>query len=399
MVFYSDKFTDKISAAMPSWPTAVQGQCYGNCPFIGALASVAWVNRNFIRKNITGPDALGKYTFNFWDYSKIDVIKLPKDPTNGIQLNPADAYGNPAGTQVQVKVSPQVLQDNNLLASDANRISYGAGSANTNDKITEIWPALFERAYGKFCMYVNGLSLNSAPGQPLSLKDLMETTKDPLYSDLKNLTTVQWGGNAGMGLVHLTGLNCFAYSTTSAAFNALGGLPAGATGGSLYNFIKAGFCSENVNVKGLNKTRYPLVAMTYASEDLSPAKKYDQNSNPNGIQYDSTTIVANHCYPVLGTFDSTDGKHYIVFRTTFGLMDPARDFPVNNFLKLAQTPDSTWKYNDAQFKFGTIAQYPTSAAVRISLSLDLAISGDAIFGLEEGSFKNYFSMISWAQGY
>lgn len=395
MTFYSDNFTDKISTTKPSWPTAVQGLCFSNCPLMGALASVAWVNRNFIRKNISGPDAFGKYTFTFWDYPKLTTCVLPKDPTSGIQLNTTDAYGNPAGIPVQVKVSPHVLQDGKLNASDANGISYGAGSSNAG----EIWPALYERAYGKFCMYTNGLSLKSSPGNPLTINDMMDTTRDPMYSDLQHLTTVQWGGNAGISLVHLTGRNCFAYSTTSAAFTALGGLPAGATGGSLYTFIKAGFCSENAFVRGLNKTRYPLVAMTYASEDLSPVKKYDRNSNPDGILYDSTTILANHCYPVLGTFDSADGKHYIVFRTTFGLMDPARDFPASNFLKQAQTPNSTWRYYDAQFKLGTTAQYPTSTAVKISLSLDLAITGDAIFGLEEGLFKNYFSMISWAQGY
>lgn len=395
MVFYSANFTPKISKTLPSWPNPVQGQCLPDCPFIAALASLAWVNRNFIIQNISGPDDVGNYTFTFWDYPGKTGVSLSGSLTSGIQLNTLDCNGNPGGIPRKVTVGSQVLQDGNLKTSDPKGISYGAGSTNPN----EVWPALFERAYAKFCIYTNGLSLLATPGKPMSLNDLADTTKDPTYADVMTISKPQWGGNAAIALMYLTGLNCFAYTTTSNTFNAIGGISASAKGSSLYTFINMGFCLEKTKVWGVNKTRYPLVAMTYVSEDQSPAGRYDPNGNPGGIKFDPRTIMADHCYPVLGTFDAPDGGHYIVLRTTFGLWDPDPDYPVKNFLKIVRSPNSSWSYLDAEFMLGKTPQYPANAVTKIALTLDLSDTTDAIFGIEQGAFINYFSTIGWAQGY
>ena len=99
------------------------------------------------------------------------------------------------------------------------------------------------------------------------------TGADPTYADILNLGNDPanpmknlWGGNAGVGLVYLTGKNCFQLSTTLAAYAPplYSHTPAAAASPSLYNFIKLGFCSETGVVYGLYKTKYPLVAWTYA---------------------------------------------------------------------------------------------------------------------------------------
>ena len=148
----------------------MQGESFSNCPLIAALASIAWVNRMFIVNNMYGPDAHGNYTFTFWDYgvgvhnpltvnSQMGGVHL-----NGV-INPVDGGGNPTGVRTIVPVSPQVLLDAAGNFSDPNPggTFYGAGSSNAN----EVWPALFERAYAKFCYYENGIPLPSG-GAPLA---------------------------------------------------------------------------------------------------------------------------------------------------------------------------------------------------------------------------------------
>ena len=400
-VFYDPSTPNNVSAANPSFPTPKQGQCFSNCPLMAALDSIAWVNRKFIVNNITGPDAGGNYTFTFWDYGQNNpmtgVLGMMSTNSTNIGANvPLNGVLNPVlnnaacCTKAQVTVSGQVLLDGGGNFSDGNGIPYGAGSSIAN----EMWPALFEKAYAKFCFYENnmpllgGIYLNSvhghdANGNPVNIIN----GPDPSYADLLMLgngpaapATNYWGGNAGIGLAYLTGRLCFQYSTAAAAYAVpeLSHLPAGAAGNSLYNFIKAGFCSA---AQGNHKTRWPLVAWTYPAGN---------QFNPDSTQ----GIVAGHCYAILGTFDAAngcnDGNKYIVLRTTYGLSDP---------LALAQTaPAGTgWQYNDEGFPFpGTAAAPAAGGALK---NLNLTILTDAIFGLNAAVFSNYFQSIAWAETY
>jgi hypothetical protein len=410
---FSSAFTSTISTTNPSSPSPVQGQCFPNCSFIAALTSIAWVNRNFILKNVSGPDGKGNYTFNFCDYGVNNTVTLPNDNTKG--------------TNIPVTVSPNVLLDSTGNISNANGF-YGAGSSNAN----EVWPALYERAYAKFCMYENNLTLGGST-TPMSATDLTDTTKDPAYADLvslsQNAVENYWGGNAAFALMYLTGLNCFTLSTQTTSFptsttggvsgnigtQANGASPAITTGsasangtpltsmGGLYTYIEGGFCVESTKVYGMYKTRYPLVATTYIDASHSP--------NPTAVTFGNGTIVPNHNYSVLGVFDAPNGYHYIILRTTFG-SNP--NYPNPTFSGVASgswsfPPSASPAPYDAQFLMQgsglggvlvTGPQYPSNNKTKIPMNVNLSSTNpNAIFGLEQGAFINYFSTIGWAQGY
>ncbi len=363
---------------------------------MAALASVRWVNRMFIVNNTYGPDASGNYHFTFWDYG-VGNPMTTTDTMGGIVglygvINPVSGAGDPTGVRTIVTVSPQVLLDSMGKFSDPAGTFYGAGSCYAN----EVWPALFERAYAKFCYYENGLTpssgpLTCAPGtDPNGNPAQIISGADPTYADLLalgNPAIMQnyWGGNAGIGLVYLTGRNCFQVSTTSAIFTVppYSHVSAGAAGPSLYTFIKNGFCSA---ATGLRKTRYPLVAWTYPPGGALGGVSYNTSA--------SLGIVASHCYSILGTFDAnngcTNGHSYIVLRTTFGLSDPTA------LPNVAPAGCGTYMYGDLGFPIGST---PASAAAGATQTLNLSTLTDAIFGLDATQFSNYFQSIAWAEGY
>jgi hypothetical protein len=384
------------SKAYPSYPTPTQGECLPDCPFIAALQSIAWVNRNFIINNIPGPGSgPGSYTVYFWDYPQASYpppVALPA-PGSPCQLNSVAAVGNPVKTQVVV--SQNIPLDSSSSPIDpSNTMYYGAGSSNKG----EIWPSLYEKAYAKFCLYKNQTPIKANNGNPLQAGDLTDTTKDPLFSDVQLLTKPQWGGNAGIGLMYLTGLPCWTYNLANAAsFTAAGGLSCGSQG-NIYSYIKTGFCQTTTGVYGPWKTRYPLVAWTYPSESQSPAGPYNGTT---GIKYDPSGIMADHCYPILGVYEPTiNGQtaHYIILGTTFGCMNPSPNIPVPNYINLAPPAATFWSCYDALFRIGSVAAYPSSAAIRPNnISINLS---NGIFGIEGmTTFQNYFAAIGWAQGY
>ena len=395
LVMYDASTTREISATNPCKPTPLQGISFANCPLIAALASVAWVNRKFIIDNISGPDANGNYTFTFWYYMTSSAAAgATADPASSTcisvslsgLLNTVDANNNPAGIKTYVTVAPQVLLDSNARLYNASGMFYGAGSGITN----EIWPALFERAYGKFCFFVNGISPAAGALQCTKGNDAKGNTTytitgpDPSYADLANLTMPQWGGNAGISLMYLTGRNCFQLSTTAASFTVpqYSRIPTNVNSTSLYTFIKGAFCAEaRITVTyGVYKTRYPLVAWTSFS----------------GSQYSATTIRAGHCYSVLGVFDSLNGslnkKSYIILRDTFGL-DPDA-----SLTGVSPDGNGSWKYADARFPIGATTQYPVGTGVKFPQYLNLS-QKDGIFGLDQSVFSTYFPSIGWAEGY
>jgi hypothetical protein len=409
---YSASFTPQISTANPSSPNPVQGQYFPNCSFISALASITWVNRNFIFNNSKSlkPDANGNYNFTFWDYGVGNNVTLP-NPT--------------IGTPVTVTVNPNVLLDgsNQYSFSNANGF-YGAGSSNAN----EIWPALYEWAYAKFCYYETGTKLPST-NQVMTNANLANAAYYPTFSDVQNLTAVQWGGNGGIALMYLTGLYCFYLTTSTQNFLACGGVSGPIANGanmtlpptqqsalnvvssstvaaasaavakgtagakfltslsSLYYYIKAGFCCENTAaINGLNKTMYPLVATSYASAAASP--------NPGAVNFSNNTIIPGHNYSILGVFDAPNGFHYIVLRTTFG---SNANYQIPNFSGVAQSPNNTWPYYDAQLQMGLTPAYQPANPKAILLPTPNA--ANAIFGLEQGAFINYFQSVYWAKGF
>jgi hypothetical protein len=391
------------TTASPSYPTPTQGECLQDCPCIAALASIAWVNRNFILNNISGPSSgNGSYTVYFWDYPQASyppVVALP-GPNSGIQLNSVAVVGNPVQTRVVVNQNI-ALDSSNSPVDTSSRMYYGAGSSNSN----EIWPSLYEKAYAKFCLYKCGTPIQANSNLPLNTTTLADPTKDPSFGEVQSLTKTQWGGNAGIALIYLTGLPCFVYNINSSSFTPIPNSGVSASATNPYNYIKTGFCKETSTVYGVNKTKYSLVAWTYPSESQSPAGLYNATTG-TGIKYDPSSIMADHCYPILGVFEATINGvivQYIVLRTTFGGPDPSPNIPVQNYINLAQTPNPTnSSYYDALFKIGTVSaakSYPPVGQRPNQISIDLSLS-DGIFGIEGTiAFKNYFAWIGWARGY
>ncbi|HVP96947.1 hypothetical protein [Methanoregula sp.] len=388
--FYNPNPMPAISTTNPSVPIVKQGECFPNCPLIAALDAITWVNRQFIRNNITGPDSNGNYTFTFWDYGVKNSMTTIGSMGGTVSMNGEITPCNPVA--VNVSVGSQVLLDSNNHFIDPGFTSFGASSTNTN----EVWPALLERAYAKFCYYENGMtpstgaltcSTNTAGVNVIN-------GNDPASADLTalappNSSNNYWGGNAAIALAYLIGNGkpCFQLSTVPPAPPAQFTPPAGSilqanvASATLFGFIKGAFCSTNA---GLRKTRYPVVAWTYAN-----------GSQLNNVQFTnlpSQGILASHCYAVLGTFDATNGctngHSYIVLRTTFGLQDPVPQYGI------APNGCGAWGYRDLGFPIGSTG---ASGVNGIPSALNLSSPTDAIFGLDATTFSNYFQAIGWCE--
>ena len=166
----------------------LQGQLC-NCPFMAGLASLTWVNKTYIQKMVTGPDAKNYYTITFWDYpGTSNMVSL----LAGASSNPVDANGNPvAPVAVPVTVNAITrLQDENFKTGDGNGY-YGAGCTVAG----ELWPVIFEKAYAKFCLYKKNA---------LAMSALQDGNIDP--DAISSLSKDDWGGNAVAAMMYMTGL-------------------------------------------------------------------------------------------------------------------------------------------------------------------------------------------------
>lgn len=399
LVFYDPSTTKEISLTNPCRATPTQGG-FSNCPLIAALASLVWVNRNVITNPVnTSPvrDSDGNitgYSFTFWDYGQNNPMTPNSQQGSRVSL---DGLLNPVddnniiipGKKINVIVGYEVLLDNNYQFTDSNGIFYGAGSF----LAYEAWQALFERAYAKFCYYENNLPLPST-GEYLTCQDGAIAGSDPGYADVQMLGDDPmdsqgnfWGGNAGIGLVYLTGCNCFQMSTARDYFSLpaqFSTLPGTSSSSSLYAFIKTAFCGETRKPYpyGTYKTRYPLVAWTYAS----------------GSQFNGSAIMSNHCYSILGVADkgsSSNNKNQIVLRDITKITNAksaqSSVFPSNT--------SCSWAYYEGRFRMGTIAQYPPSSSSRFPQSPIALPAPNGLFSLDEDQFRTCFQAIGWAEGY
>jgi hypothetical protein len=357
--------------------------------------------------NAGGTVTINSYSFTFSDYGVGNCIQLPNATI---------------GTPITVTISPNVVLDSTGAMSNNNG-PYGAGSSNAN----EIWPALYERAYAKFCYYETGITQPST-GAVLTEANLTNTAFDPTFSDVQSLTAAQWGGSGVMALMYLTGLPCFPLSTQTTAFptgttggvtgnigtnaNSLSSWSAAATASlkgtpltsmcGLYYYVLNGLCSEGTKVYGLYKTRYPVTAIS-GNPTVSPT-----------VTFGSGTIVPNHNYSVLGVFDAPNGYHYFVLRNTFGTNPPSYPNPAANLNAGSVVASGAWSLPssstspapyDAEFLMqgGVTAapQYPTSTRVaHLPMSFNFSPTTlNGVFALEQGAFINYFQSLGWAQGY
>jgi hypothetical protein len=292
----------------------IQSQSIKNCHLISALSSLAWVN-----KAIFTPDR-GTATvvnFTFYDF----------------------APGS---------VTPRKVYVNSNLFSDGTN-PCGATSNNWDTVDHESWPALWEKAFAKFCMYK---ILKNPENQPYySLEDLQNSAKDPVYSLLPKGS--DWGGNPVTVMNWILNKPALDYSPYNKSFTY-----GASTYTNFYDFIKNGICKTPNIPADCNgaKTLSSMGAWTYLNEGSAKLK------TGVSISYSDATLVADHSYALLGVYENYPYR-YIVLRNPYGKNDPT-GLPVG---------PGSWKYKEG-------------ASI---LTFDFT-PNDGVFALEETTFKNYF---------
>jgi hypothetical protein len=298
-----------------------------NCHLIASLSSLAWINDNFIKDPGSGKTV---YSFTFYD----------PDP-------------------IPVKVNSNICIDNST------------GIWCCSQGCDETWVAMYEKAFAKFCMYkIKG---------SLSLADLQNSSVDPKYASLPNGS--DWGGNPANVLKYLSDKTVKKYWYLVA--NNSSNLSVGYS--SAYAMIKA-FCDFNTGigkfiVAGFGKmtgikVKVPMGAWTYKDET------YALNATGVKITYDNATIVADHCYSVLGLYEDSVGK-YVILRNPYGKGDP-------NLSSLGKGP---WIFYDKQYNIGTTCP-ATNNTNPVGKSFDFS-AADGIFALDVTTFNNYFEGVGF----
>jgi hypothetical protein len=298
-----------------------------NCILIAGLSSLAWVRPTFFLD-------LGEhstYSFKFY-YNTIPV-------TAGI--------------------------NSNLFIDNTSGLWCCATSKMSTANEHEAWPAWVEKAYAKFCLY----KIKSL----ISLESCGNTAIEPDYSRLPNGS--DWGGNSVTVMKYLTGSTNFKISSPIDASFSFRGV----NYNTYYDFIRNGIAdgASIVAPKNGAMTKYPAGAWTYLNETAAKQK--------NGgvtITYSNTTLVADHCYSLLGVFENSPYK-YVVLRNPFGASDPDP--------QKVSLGSGTWSYSRKVYepwgtqKLGTV---PTTESRILG-------DPDGIFALEQSVFRNYFEQFGF----
>jgi hypothetical protein len=310
---------------------------FKDCHLIAALSSLAWINDNVIKDQGSGKST---YSFTFYD------------------PNP-NATRYPAGTlistpmPVTVNVTPDIWMG-------------GATIWCSSQGCDEIWVALYEKAFAKFCMF--------KIAETLVFDDLKNANVQPKFSDLPNGS--DWGGNPVTVLKYLTDKTSKKF-VFSVAGNAI--TYRCVNYASAYDLIKT-LCDLNTAIGKYPVTGFgimngamvkvPMGAWTYQNETSA------QNATGIKIVYNQSTIVADHCYTILGIYEDLTGK-YIVLRNAYGKADPT----------LPALGKGPWIFYKKQYDIGTTCAATNTTPVPMSFPFS---NIDGIFALDVASFNNYF---------
>jgi len=269
----------------------VQGGSLFNCSLIAVLASLAW-------KQKIGDQPTPPYKFKFYRY---------------------DQNNNVVG---------DAISTDKRLPLDSKGMLMHAKSATQ----TEIWPALWEKAYYKWLEKLAGIDTDTPDycnynqwQSPVTL--LFQLTAKSPY-------TIKSDGTSSMN--------------ADAVFSDIDGVCDG--------------CRSTTN----RIIRYPAVAWTFDSAAANPANAANPSDPP--YPYSDSTIKEQHCYSLLGVAGKKDssGKwtdKYIVLRNPFGPIKGDPNLP--GFL-----------YN---------------AAIVWCFTNNLADTTDGIFALRADQFVMYFA--------
>lgn len=228
----------------------------------------------------------------------------------------------------------------------------------------EIWVAIYEKAFAVFA------------GCPVDANGNPDISKLPEY--LKP--------NSALGvLVNLTKRK-FSFSTATlpqTAFLNVNTPPTPFNGQRCSDYFDIIYtvCNPNANNSSSGKTKWPMVAWTYDSDDLSPWKG-------RGLRYHNVItetnkdrmLVAQHTYSILGYYKSGADK-YIVLRDPLGTLGTTPQ--TDSFIKTYLPPASpVWDPVQDHTKFT-----PRS----------LSTYQGGVFGLRVDAFTGSFAGFGWVQ--
>jgi hypothetical protein len=311
----------------------IQGNV-ADCYFMAPLGSCAWNTTLTVPQIPIRPadNTAASFTIPFWSYNR------------ALPLSAATVF-----TPAPITVSNALPQPLYAQLTPSN----------------EIWAAIYEKAFAVFagCTITNGnpvISQLGTKGAPSS---------DAL-SVLVNLTKKKFSFTAAP-------LPQTAFSTVNAPPNPYLGQQCQ----DYYDIIKT-VCTPNAASPSSGKTKYPMVAWTYDSENYLPQAWKDK-----GLKYRYPTtnldrmLVAKHTYSILGYYTS-GGNKYIVLRDPlgkWGTKSPQEDPVIKSYLPPAP---SNWDPVQDHAKF----------PVR-----DIAPCPSGVFGLKADAFKGCFSGFGWVQ--
>jgi hypothetical protein len=331
------KYFGSTDVVNQRYQSPLQGSHWCNCTFLAALSSMTWVNPNVIQDQGTGP-----YQFSFYDGGAWVVVKVNSD------LLVSDLTASP----------PSFCGAKSALFSLANG---------------EIWPAIYEKAYAKFCLYKKNLITQASLTDP---KTSCWGSNNPC-----TLTDVDWGGNPVTVLARLAG--CTSYPQPMYTYDSDGcpdltkpNFP------DIYTYLRTNFCSAS---GGLYKTQYPMAAWTFSDEACVNGKRYI----PNSCHYSLNGIQKNHSYSILGVF-AANSVNYLVLR------DPCGIDPSDPAITPKLCPASTvWQYGN---KFFVICPATGTMSSGIGNPATIKVpfpTGKGIFALRASEFGNYFEGFGW----
>lgn len=253
--------------------------------------------------------------------------------------------------------NPQPATVSNKLFLGANDMPVYAQPTLQN----EIWVAIYEKAFAKF----KGCTLD-AEGNP-DISQLPSKTGSALDA-LANLTNKKYS--------FTTVPSQTAFLTKNAPPSPFNGVQCQ----DYYDIVKT-VCTPNAASPSYGKTKYPMVAWTYDSEDNTPmwkAKglKYRSDAEPTRM------LLPKHTYSILGYYKIPNGDKYIVLRDPKGSV-PCGDAFISSYLT-SPPPDTSYYWdpvgNPAKFK-----------------PLDLSKCPCGVFGLRVDAFTGCFSGFGWVQ--
>jgi hypothetical protein len=298
----------------------IQGACL-DCWFMAALYSWVWCRK--ITPVLTPTNGIYKIIFNSYDY-------------NSAKWTPKDIFVKPA---LPLNASSQ------LVFAQQTPLDF------------EIWPALYEKAYGE---YLN-LPSFTIPGA---------TQKNPPNPYDPDTGQFQQGDPL-IALINISG-----YLPTERANNSANNPTVYKTNGLVNNTYKGTTAFDVLRLcnNSSSSTLWPTVAWTYASGSGGfPSTNWPVNP----------VLAPSHSYSILGRYEDTAStdpakKYYIVLRNPWGL-------PV--------TKDSA----PAVFKNSLASVIWKPDNVLAPLNLNLGNNPHGIFGLENSAFEKYFEGFGWSQ--